>query len=58
LKDWIVWSKSDEYWSDHMKNKTNVADTIPSMKIEEIDQILLYDLDAIKIEKEDERVRE
>ncbi|MGT8904768.1 hypothetical protein ACSUUJ_08830 [Bacillus safensis] len=41
-----------------MKNKTNVADTIPSMKIEEIVQILLYDLDAIKIEKEDERVRE
>ncbi|MEH7793315.1 hypothetical protein [Bacillus safensis] len=41
-----------------MKNKTNVADTISSMKIEEIDQILLYDLDAIKIEKEDERVRE
>ncbi|MCY1120001.1 hypothetical protein OWO30_16765 [Bacillus safensis] len=40
-----------------MKNKTNVADTIPSMKIEEIDQILLYDLDAIKIEKEDERIK-
>ncbi|WP_144474217.1 hypothetical protein [Bacillus pumilus] len=40
-----------------MKNKTNVADTFPPMKIEEIDQILLYDLDAIKIEKEDERIK-
>ncbi|MGG1864574.1 hypothetical protein ABEP22_00390 [Bacillus safensis] len=40
-----------------MKNKTDAADTFPPMKIEEIDQILLYDLDAIKIEKEDERIK-
>ncbi|CAM5262330.1 hypothetical protein BSAF29S_01747 [Bacillus safensis subsp. safensis] len=31
-----------------MKDKTDVADTFPPMKIEEIDQILLYELDAIK----------
>lgn len=40
-----------------MKDKTDVADTFPPMKIEEIDQILLYELDAIKIEKEDERIK-
>ncbi|MGX1470930.1 hypothetical protein ACUW84_003569 [Bacillus sp. 153480031-1] len=32
-----------------MKNKTDVVDTFPPLKIEEIDQILLYELDAIKI---------
>lgn len=40
-----------------MKSKTDAANTFHPMKIEEIDQILLYDLDAIKMEKEDERIK-
>ncbi|AHL70628.1 hypothetical protein BW16_04070 [Bacillus pumilus] len=40
-----------------MKNKTDVSHMFPPMKIEEIDHILLYDLDAIKMEKEDERIK-
>lgn len=40
-----------------MKSKTDVANTSPPMKIEEIDKSLLNDLDAIKIEKEDERIK-
>ncbi|MEJ4086122.1 hypothetical protein OC624_16560 [Bacillus altitudinis] len=40
-----------------MKNKTDVAHMFPPMKIEEIDHILLYDFDAIKMEKEDERIK-
>ncbi|MFX0112489.1 hypothetical protein [Bacillus pumilus] len=40
-----------------MKSKTNLTEAFPPMKIEEIDHILLYDLDAIKMEKEDERIK-
>ncbi|WP_144533736.1 hypothetical protein [Bacillus pumilus] len=40
-----------------MKSKTDAANTFRPMKIEEIDYILLNDLDAIKIEKEDERIK-
>ncbi|RAP19083.1 hypothetical protein C2W59_01326 [Bacillus pumilus] len=40
-----------------MKSKTDAANTFPSMRIEEIDHILLNDLDAIKMEKEDERIK-
>lgn len=40
-----------------MKNKTDVAHMFPPTKIEEIDHILLYDFDAIKMEKEDERIK-
>ncbi|MGG5181001.1 hypothetical protein ACQYAC_17150 [Bacillus sp. MM09(2025)] len=40
-----------------MKSKTHAVNTFRPMKIEEIDSILLNDLDAIKMEKEDERIK-
>ncbi|MGG1962392.1 hypothetical protein ABFY43_14995 [Bacillus pumilus] len=39
-----------------MKSKTDAANTFHPMKIEEIEHILLNDLDAIKMEKDDERI--
>ncbi|MCM3037020.1 hypothetical protein M3579_13710 [Bacillus pumilus] len=39
-----------------MKSKTDAAYTFHPMKIEEIEHILLHDLDAIKMEKDDERI--
>lgn len=39
-----------------MKSQTDAANTFRPMKIEEIEHILLNDLDAIKMEKEDERI--
>lgn len=39
-----------------MKSKTDAANTFHPMKIEEIEYILLNDLDAIKMEKDDERI--
>ncbi|WP_111291940.1 hypothetical protein [Bacillus safensis] len=40
-----------------MKSKSDIAGTFPSVTIEKIEKILLHDLDAIKIEKEDECIK-
>jgi len=38
-----------------MKEKQRLADIFLPMKIKEVEKILLYDLDALKVSKEDER---
>jgi len=40
-----------------MKEKRSLADMFLPMKIKEVEEILLYDLDAVKVSKEDERLK-
>lgn len=40
-----------------MKKKQSLADIFLPMKIKEVEEILLYDLDALKVSKEDERLK-
>ena len=40
-----------------MKEKQSLADIFLPMKIKEVEEILLYDLDALKVSKEDERLK-
>lgn len=39
-----------------MKEKQSLANTFIPMKIKEVEKIMLYDLDALKVSKEDERL--
>ena len=40
-----------------MKEEQSLANTFTPMKIKEVEEILLYDLDALKVSKVDERLK-
>src|SRR5690625_7888584 len=40
-----------------MKEKQSLADMFLPMKIKEVEEMLLYDFDALKVSKEDERLK-
>lgn len=40
-----------------MKKKQSLADIFLPVKIKEVEEIILYDLDAIKVTKEDKRFK-